>query len=120
MRILLLISVLLIGCSKPKQQLHVFTWQGIIDLQLIGEFEKRFDCKVTVDTYDNPEGMMAKMASGGASIYDLVVPSNTTLPILIQQKLLAPLRNENIPNLRNIDPQFSNPSFDPGNRYGAK
>jgi spermidine/putrescine transport system substrate-binding protein len=63
--------------------------------------------------------MIAKLAAGGDSIYDIVVPAGTTLPALIKRGLLAPLRRENIPNLKNLDPQFTNAPFDPGNRYGA-
>jgi spermidine/putrescine transport system substrate-binding protein len=33
--------------------------------------------------------------------------------------LLAPLRHENVPNLKNIDERFANPAYDRGNRFSA-
>jgi len=117
--LLVALAVLLGGCDKPKQQLNLFIWSEYIDPQIIADFERQFDCKVMVDLYEDSDSMVAKFTAGGASIYDLVVPSNLTLPILVQRGLLAPLRPENIPNLKNLDPRFASPSFNPGNEYGA-
>lgn len=117
--LLLLLSMLLAGCGPPKQRLNVFIWSDYLDPNVVAAFEKQFDCEVTIDLFENPEGMMAKLSAGGASLYDVVVPSNYLLPALIARGLLSPLRHENIPNLRNVDPQFANLPFDPGNNYGA-
>ncbi len=117
--LLCLLTALLTGCGRPRQQLNVFFWTDYIDLKVVADFEKEFNCQVSIDRYDNPEYMLAKMAGGGASIYDIVVPSNTSLPIMVKRGLLAPLRHENIPNLKNIAPEFANPFFDPGHRYGV-
>jgi spermidine/putrescine transport system substrate-binding protein len=57
--------------------------------------------------------------AGGDSIYDIVVPSDTTLPLLVKRGLLARLDRDRIPNFKHIAPQFANPSFDPGNQFGA-
>src|SRR5947208_3079041 len=110
----LVVASLLAGCAKPKQALHVFVWSDYIDPKVVAQFEKQFNCKVTLDFYEDPDSMMAKIAAGGAALYDIVVPSNTTLPALVKRGLVAPLRPENIPNLRNVDPQFTNTTFDPG------
>lgn len=117
--LIIFIAALLVGCGKPRQQLNVFIWSEFIDPKIITEFERRFDCKVNVDFYEDPDSMIAKLVAGGSSIYDIVVPSDTTVPLMIQRGLLAPLRQENVPNIRNIDPQFTNAPFDPGNRYSA-
>jgi spermidine/putrescine transport system substrate-binding protein len=115
----LLLIVLPVGCGQPKQQLNIFIWSEYLTPELVSEFEEKFDCKVTIDLYETSEGMLAKMAAGGDSIYDIVVPSNRTLPVMAKRGLLAQLRHENIPNFTNVAPQFVNPFFDPGSRYGA-
>jgi spermidine/putrescine transport system substrate-binding protein len=116
----LLTSILLLtGCSKPKQELNLFIWSEYIDPAIIGAFEQQFDCKVNVDYYEDPDSMIAKLAAGGDSSYDVVAPSDTTLPIMIKRGLVAPLRRESIPNLKNIQVEFTNAAFDPGNKYGA-
>src|SRR5688572_7938403 len=116
---LIFAAPLLSGCAKPKQELHLFIWSEYIDPKVVADFERQFDCRVRIDLHEDAASMMTKLASGGDSIYDIVIPSNRTLPMLAGQGLLAPLRRENIPNLTNIAAAFVNPSFDPGNQYGA-
>jgi spermidine/putrescine transport system substrate-binding protein len=117
--LVILLGVLLAGCGQSKQKIHVFIWPDYIDPQAVADFEREFDCQVTMDFYEDIGTMQTKLAAGGASVYDIVVPGHMTLPGLIQRGLVAPIRPENIPNLRNIDPQFLNPKFDPGNRHSV-
>jgi spermidine/putrescine transport system substrate-binding protein len=116
---LVLLATLLVSCGPQKQQLHIFIWSEYLDPKIVAEFEQRFDCRVTIDLHEDPDSMLAKMQAGGASQYDIVVPGNRTLPIMVKRGLLAPLRHENLPNLTNIAAQFRDPAFDPGNRYGV-
>lgn len=117
--LLILGAALLMGCGPRKPLLNLFIWSEYIDPKIIAQFERLFDCKVNVDFYEDPDSMIAKLAAGGISLYDLVVPDNTTLPAMINRGLLAPLRHENIPNLKNIDPQFTNAPYNPGHRFGV-
>jgi ABC-type spermidine/putrescine transport system permease subunit II/ABC-type Fe3+ transport system substrate-binding protein len=98
-------------------RLNVFIWSEYIDPKVVKEFEREFDCRVTVDVYEDAEAMLAKIQSGGASLYDIVVPPDHMVRPMVKLELLAPLRHENIPNLKNLDAQFSSPPYDPGNRY---
>jgi spermidine/putrescine transport system substrate-binding protein len=98
-------------------RLNLYIWSEYIDPKIVADFEKQFDCKVTIDLYEDAESMLAKVQSGGVSLYDVVVPPDHIVPAMIHLKLLAPLRHENIPNLKNLDEQFANPSYDRGNRY---
>jgi spermidine/putrescine transport system substrate-binding protein len=114
-----LLLVLLAGCGQPANQLNIFIWSDYVDPSVIAEFEKRYDCQVNLDLYEDPESMIAKLSAGGDSIYDIVVPSDTTLPTLVARGMLARLNHENIPNLKHIATEFANPSFDPGNQFSA-
>ncbi len=117
--LLLLCLLCLTGCGRPKAALNLFIWSEYLDPALIAEFERRFDCRVNVDYYEDPESMVAKLVAGGASTYDLVVPSDNNVPVLVQRGLLAPLRPENIPNLRHIAPEFRALRANPGMRYAV-
>lgn len=114
---LALLSLALVGCSQPRNQLNVFIWSEYIDPQVVAAFEKQYDCKVSLDLYEDNESMLAKLAGGGVSLYDVVVPSDYVVNALVQRGLLAPLRHENLPNLTNVQPRFANQPFDAGNRY---
>ena len=57
-----------------------------------------------------------KLESGVAD-YDLVVPSDYMVRILVHLKLLRPLDKARLKNLGNIDPRFLDRKFDPSNAY---
>ncbi|MGC4000894.1 MAG: spermidine/putrescine ABC transporter substrate-binding protein [Anaeromyxobacter sp.] len=127
----------LAACSRPSEppaaaapaqpaaaqaepcRLNLFIWSEYIDPEIVKKFEQKYDCKVTIDLYEDNESMIAKLQGGGTSLYDVVVPGNYVVPAMAKLGLLAELRHANIPNLRNLDEKFVNPSYDPGNRYSA-
>src|SRR6266478_5910820 len=102
-----------------SNRLNLFIWSEYIDPQIVKQFEKEFGCKVTLDVYEDAESMLAKIQGGGVSLYDVVVPPDHIVPAMLKLKLLAPLRHENIPNLKNLDDKFTGPPYDPGNQFTA-
>ncbi len=107
------------GCGSSKQTLNILVNPEFVDPGIIADFERQFQCRVVQDTVDSPESMIAKLAVGGTTLYDIVVPDNNSMLTMVKRGLLTPLRRDNIPNLTNIDPQFANSPTDPENRYGA-
>jgi spermidine/putrescine transport system substrate-binding protein len=110
-----------VAAAKPAEpcQLNLYIWSEYIDPEIVKAFETQNACKVTIDLYEDNESMMAKLQGGGTSQYDVVVPGGYILPAMVKLGLLAPLRKENIPNVKNLDEKFVNPSFDPGNQYSV-
>ncbi len=100
-------------------QLNLFIWSEYIDPEIVKAFEQQNNCKVTIDLYEDNESMMAKLQAGGTSQYDVVVPGNYMVPVMVKLGLLAELRHENIPNLANLDDKFVSPAYDTGNKYSA-
>jgi spermidine/putrescine transport system substrate-binding protein len=100
-------------------KLNLFIWSEYIDPQIITDFETKYQCKVTIDLYEDNESMVAKLQGGGDSLYDVVVPGQYIIPVMVKLNLLAPLRKENIPNIANLDEKFASPSFDPNNTYSV-
>ncbi len=113
----LLFCLIAFTTQAAKYNLNLFIWSEYIDPEIITDFEKRHDCKVTMDFYEDEAGMMAKLQGGGASQYDVIVPPDHSVPALIKLRLIAPLRHANIPNLRNIDERFASPWYDKGNNF---
>lgn len=114
-----LIGSMMSASAAANNKLNVFIWSEYLDPQIVKDFESRFDCKVTIDLYEDAESMLAKVQGGGNSLYDIVVPPDHLVPVMVKLKLLAPLRHENVPNLKNLDEKFANPPFDRGNRFTA-
>jgi|CXWL01.1.fsa_nt_gi spermidine/putrescine transport system substrate-binding protein len=100
-------------------ELNLFIWSEYIDPEIVTGFEKETGCKVTIDLYEDNETMVAKLQGGGDALYDVVVPGNYIIPVMVNLKLLQPLNRANIPNLANLDDKFVNPSYDPNNTYSA-
>ena len=99
-----------------EKQLHLYNWSDYIAENTVPNFEKEFGVKVTYDTYESNEEMVAKLQAG-ASGYDIVVPSGYIIPVLVATDLIIPLHKKYITNAGNISPIFRNLPSDPANKY---
>ena len=62
---------------------------------------------------------VAKLASGAVG-FDVFVPSQPYISLLVAGKILQPLNHSYIPNLRrNVWPSLANPWYDQGSRYSV-
>ena len=62
---------------------------------------------------------MQPIISAGNSGYDLIVPSDYMVSILIAAGSIQPLNKDAIPNFANLRDGFTDPGYDPGNTYSA-
>ena len=115
--LVLILFALFMGDSiGQKEQLNVFTWAGYVSDDIREGFEKEFGVTVLVDTFASNEDLLTKLMAG-ATGYDIIMPSDYMVSILIKQNLLEDLNRDNIPNFGNISPLFLGKYFDPENRY---
>lgn len=92
--------------------LNFYNWTEYIDPELVTAFETEYEVDVVEDFYDSNEAMLAKLQSG--AVYDLVVPSDYMVGIMIEEGLLAEVQSDAVPNISNLDPFFADPAYDPG------
>jgi len=105
--------------SGKIRQLNIYTWSTYISPRLLSGFEREFHCNVNYDLYDSNEALLTKLQAGNVD-YDLVVPSDYMVEILIRQGLLARLDKPRLPNAwANTDPRFLGLPFDPHNDYSV-
>jgi len=102
--------------AKEGKKLNVYNWGYYIAEDTIPKFEQEFGVKVTYDTFESADAMMAKVQAGGGG-YDVVIADNEYVQYLIRLKKLQPLNHKWLPNMKNIMDKFVNPSYDPGNTY---
>lgn len=100
-------------------ELKLFIWSEYLDPAVIRAFETKHTCKVLIDVYEDAETMLAKLQAGGASLYDVAVPPDYLVPVMARLKLLAPLRHDRLPNLRNLEDRFRNPPYDSSNTFSV-
>ena len=120
--VILSIALVLFTASAAAQQaekLVIFNWSQYMNPAIIKQFEKKYGVEVVQNYYGSLPEMFAKLRAGGASQYDIVVPSNYFVPRLIATGLIQPLDHSQIPNLANLMPRFTDPAFDPRNKYTA-
>jgi spermidine/putrescine-binding protein len=106
------------GEQELATELHVYNWSEYIDPEIYEEFEQEFGVKVIEDTFSSNEDLLAKLQAG-ATGYDIIVPSDYMLAIMIELDLLAEINYDNIPNFKNVDGKFKDPPYDPGNKYSV-
>jgi spermidine/putrescine transport system substrate-binding protein len=99
-----------------EKNLHVYNWSDYIADKTVPDFEKEFGVKVTYDTYESNEEMVAKLQAG-ATGYDIVVPSGYIVPVMVATDLITPINKKYITNFNNLSPIFQNLPTDPGNKY---
>jgi spermidine/putrescine transport system substrate-binding protein len=79
-------------------------------------FEEEHNVRVNYDIFADNEELLAKIQPGNPG-YDIIVPSDYMVEIMIEQGLLMELDESQIPNLSNLDPQFADPPYDPGDAH---
>ena len=82
----LCLAVAMWGCGQSKPVLNVYMWSDYIDLDLVKEFEQKYDCKVVIDIFDSNEFMYSKLKAGGSG-YDIIQPSSYMAKIMYEQKI---------------------------------
>jgi len=97
--------------------LNFYNWSEYIDPELVTAFEEQYGITVTSDFYESNEAMLAQLQAGAN--WDLIVPSDYMVGIMISEELLLPLDKDAVPNLENLAPRFRELPYDPGPEYSA-
>ncbi len=97
-------------------RLNIYIWSAYLPQEVIDQFAEQTGIEVNFDLYDSNEALLEKLQSGVAD-YDLVVPSDYMVKILIEEGLIQSLDRGQLPNMKNLDSRFLDKPFDPGNRH---
>jgi spermidine/putrescine transport system substrate-binding protein len=127
-RVLLLIPFLLIlqvnGCTPQRavttetlagQSLILYNWASYLPQSVLDAFTAKYGVTVSYLTYGSMEEAVAELRRGKAC--DVVVLENNNIRPLSAEGLLAEIDYQNIPNFKNISPNFRDLALDPDNRY---
>jgi spermidine/putrescine transport system substrate-binding protein len=104
--------------AAPEQELTIYNWSDYIGETTLADFERETGIRVTYDTYESNEDLIAKLQAG-ATGYDLVMPSNYAVRVLRALDLIDPMDRGYFSNWGNLDPVFLGQAFDPENRYSV-
>src|SRR5262245_12283188 len=102
--------------SKLADEIFLYTWVEYIDPELKTQFETECGVKVTETNFDSNETLLATLQAGGAD-YDIVVPSDYMVQIMISEGMLMELDYNVITNIKNMEPLNVKQYFDPEQKY---
>jgi spermidine/putrescine-binding protein len=99
-----------------EDRLNIYNWSDYIGPDVVPAFEREFGVRVTYDTFESAEEMVAKLVAGARG-YDLVVPPTYAVSALRAAGVLAPLSPRYLPNRTNLAPLFRGLRHDPDDAY---
>ena len=102
--------------GETDGDITLYNWTEYMDPALLKKFRKEHGVKVTEDFYPSNEELLARI-QGGASGYDVIVPSDYMVSIMIKEGLLVKLSPDAIPNRENVAADFASPPYDPELAY---
>lgn len=122
-RWVLVAAVMAGGATMAKaadNEIHIYNWSNYIDDSILKDFTKETGIKVVYDVYDAMETLEAKMYAGRSG-YDIVVPTDRNMKLMIEAGVFQPLDKSKIPNLKYAWPEIYQrlATYDPGNTYAV-
>ncbi len=98
--------------------LALYNWSEYIDPDELAAFGEEYGIGATMDVYDSNEAMQPIVAAGNSG-YDVIVPSDYMVGIMIAGENIQPLNKELIPNLGNLSDEFTGLDYDPEGDYSV-
>jgi spermidine/putrescine transport system permease protein len=116
--LLLVVSLVPRVAKADDNELNLYAWSEYVPQEVLDGFTKETGIKVNYSTYDSNEKLLQSLLIDPTQ-YDLVQPSEYMVQTLIRLKKLEPLDHSQLPNLKNILPEYLNMEFDPGNQFSV-
>ena len=114
---LLAVAVTAAGAGPAgAKELFFYNWSNYFPPDLLKKFEAETGIRTTLDVYDSNETLLAKLQAG-ATGYDVVVPSDYMIPVMVRDGMLERIDAKAMPNFGNIAPNFLGLAFDPERAY---
>lgn len=100
-----------------KKSINVLVWGQVLDKEFLYDFEKDTGIHVNMSYFENNEELFVKLQSSSNHDYDLIMPSDWAVQLMIQQGLIKKLDHGKIHIWDNLYPALRNLYFDPHNAY---
>jgi spermidine/putrescine transport system substrate-binding protein len=119
------IGLIAFGLYWPKWQifryeektLNIFAWGDILDPAIIADFQRETGIKVNLSYYSSNEELIVKLKATRGEGYDLIIPSDYAVNVLVQENLLKPLDKHKLTFWNQLNPHLTGHFFDPNNTY---
>lgn len=103
--------------AKDKDELVLYTWDGMIPQEVLDDFEKETGTKVVYSNFDTDETMLEKLSQAKGGDYDVVIADDYIIESAVKEGLVQKLDKDAITNWGNINPLFQGQFYDPDDEY---
>jgi spermidine/putrescine transport system substrate-binding protein len=103
--------------TYDKNTINVFSWGDILDPKIIKAFEEETGINVNFNYYSSNEELVVKLKATKGEGYDLIIPSDYAVGILIKDQLLKKIDKSRLNFWNDIHPNLLGHFFDPCNHY---
>jgi spermidine/putrescine transport system substrate-binding protein len=101
--------------TSPATLLKFYNWADYMPQSVLDRFTTEYGIQVIYLTYNSMEETVAQLRSG--RVFDVVVLENSNIRSMTSEGLLAEINYQNVPNFKNISPNFRDLAFDPDNLH---
>ena len=105
------------GAASAEGKLSIYHWFEYIPQELLNKFTQETGIEVTMDTYDSNEAMLASLKGGTLGSYDVAVPGDYMVKIMIGEGMLDTFDRSELSNFGNIEDKWVDVDFDPGRKH---
>ena len=102
--------------SQLAASINFFNWGDYMDEDILDQFEEECGVRVNQDIFSSNEDMIARIQAGNSG-YDLIVPSDYAVQILVERGLLHEINRDTLTNYGNLNPNLLGLYYDPDNTY---
>jgi spermidine/putrescine transport system substrate-binding protein len=107
----------IINFFSTERSINIFSWPTLLDVSYLERFEQETGIAIHVSYYESNEELFSKLRASKGSGYDLVIPSDYVVELMIREGLLQKIDRTRINAWQELDPKLLNLYFDPLNDY---
>ncbi len=117
---LVVLSAVITACTGKngsKEELVLYTWQGMFPQEVLDGFAEKTGSKVVYSNFDTDETMLERLSQAKGGSYDVVVADDYIIEQVIASGLASEIDRSVVTNFGNINPLYQGHFYDPEDKY---
>lgn len=107
----------MVGRWYNKKTITILAWPHMLDASGLMLFQERTGVKVQVRYVESNDELLTKLESDSLSAYDLIMPTDYMVEILVKKGLLKKIDKSKLHMFKDIHPALLDHYYDPKNQY---
>lgn len=107
----------ILGYFSTERSLTIFTPPALLDPIYLKKFEKETGIKIYLTYFENGPALLSKLAATKGRGYDVIIPDDHSLELLIKQGFVKPIDKSKLPFWDNLNPLLADNYYDPHNAF---